>query len=77
MLYSMVLNRSLNMDVEASLDQARSNNIGEQRKLFPKNTPTKVVELRRRLEGAQQSRTYLWVFMCFLQLSEVLNVFWQ
>lgn len=77
MLYSVVLNRSLNTDIEASLDQPRSNNIGEQRQLSPKNTPTKDVELRRRLEGAQQSCTYLWVFMCFLQLSEVLNVFWQ
>ena len=39
----MVLNRSLNADIEASLDQARSNNTVKQRQLFPKNTLTKVV----------------------------------
>lgn len=39
----MALNTSLNMDIEASLDQARSNNTGKQSQLFPKNTLTKVV----------------------------------
>ena len=38
----MALNTPLNTDIEASLDQARSNNTGKQRQLFPKNTQKQV-----------------------------------